>query len=160
MPILDGATADQYLRKTQALAGECRQGKVSTIAEHGIAIHFSEVDNSQRHKGDYHPAFVQDLFLYGAKLHLTLVGVCDRDYSVVRPPWASHPLPFLDHLPVGVTYNMTCEMAIMDPGKPVELRHTRPGLRHSLRDTGIFGNADSQPDHLLIGLMREVFRLL
>src|SRR6266404_4393825 len=36
------------------------------------------------------------------KLHLTFVGVCDRDYSVVRPHWASHPLPFLDYLPVGV----------------------------------------------------------
>src|SRR5216683_3471185 len=30
------------------------------------------------------------------KLHLVFVGVGDRDYSVVRPRWASHPLPFLD----------------------------------------------------------------
>ena len=30
------------------------------------------------------------------KLYLTFVGVCDRDYSVVRPHQASHPLPFLD----------------------------------------------------------------
>ena len=29
------------------------------------------------------------------------VGVGDRDYSVVRPHWAAHPLPFLDDLPVG-----------------------------------------------------------
>src|SRR5882724_8270178 len=36
------------------------------------------------------------------KLHLTFVGVCDRDYSVVRPHWASHPLPFLDYLLVGL----------------------------------------------------------
>src|SRR5260370_26504250 len=36
------------------------------------------------------------------KLHLIFVGVADRDYSVVRPHWASHPLPFLDCLPVGL----------------------------------------------------------
>src|SRR3979411_387046 len=36
------------------------------------------------------------------KLHLVFVGVGDRDYSVVRPHWASHPLPFLDYLPVGL----------------------------------------------------------
>src|SRR3989441_6587984 len=36
------------------------------------------------------------------KLHLIFVGVGDRDYSVVRPHWASHPLPFLDYLPVGL----------------------------------------------------------
>src|SRR6266404_9860080 len=36
------------------------------------------------------------------KLHLIFVGVADCDYSVVRPHWASHPLPFLDDLPVGL----------------------------------------------------------
>ena len=36
------------------------------------------------------------------KFHLFFVGVGDRDYSVVRPHWASHPLPFLDYLPVGL----------------------------------------------------------
>src|SRR5437016_2416786 len=36
------------------------------------------------------------------KLHLIFVGVGDRDYSVVRPHRASHPLPFLDDLPVGL----------------------------------------------------------
>src|SRR4029077_17863664 len=36
------------------------------------------------------------------KLHLILVGVADRDHSVVRPHWASHPLPFLDDLRVGL----------------------------------------------------------
>src|SRR5260370_18383854 len=35
------------------------------------------------------------------KLHLIFVGVADRDDSVARPHWASHPLPFLDDLPVG-----------------------------------------------------------
>src|SRR5712664_1701848 len=35
------------------------------------------------------------------KLHLIFVGVADRDYSVARPHWASHPLPFLDYLGVG-----------------------------------------------------------
>ena len=35
-------------------------------------------------------------------LTLIFVGVADRDYSVVRPLWASHPLPFLDDLPVGL----------------------------------------------------------
>src|SRR5258708_33491754 len=34
------------------------------------------------------------------KLHLIFVGVADRDHSVARPHWASHPLPFLDYLPV------------------------------------------------------------
>src|ERR1700676_5312803 len=37
------------------------------------------------------------------KLHLPFVGVGDRDYAVVRPHRASHPLPFLDDLPVGLT---------------------------------------------------------
>src|ERR1700722_20406688 len=36
------------------------------------------------------------------KLHLILVGVGDRDYSVASPHWTSHPLPFLDDLPVGL----------------------------------------------------------
>src|SRR6266481_2809082 len=36
------------------------------------------------------------------KLHLIFVGVADRNHSVVRPHWASHPLPFLDDLPVGL----------------------------------------------------------
>jgi len=36
------------------------------------------------------------------KLHLLFVRVADRDHSVVRPHWASHPLPFLDYLPVGL----------------------------------------------------------
>src|SRR6266403_1056077 len=36
------------------------------------------------------------------KLHLIFVRVTDRDHSVVRPHWASHPLPFLDDLPVGL----------------------------------------------------------
>ena len=35
------------------------------------------------------------------KLHLVFVGVGDRDHSVARPHRASHPLPFLDYLPVG-----------------------------------------------------------
>ena len=35
------------------------------------------------------------------KLHLVFVGVADRDHSVARPHRASHPLPFLDDLPVG-----------------------------------------------------------
>jgi hypothetical protein len=30
------------------------------------------------------------------------VSIADRDYSVARPHWASHPLPFLDDLPVGL----------------------------------------------------------
>ena len=41
------------------------------------------------------------------KLHLIFVGVADRDYSVVRPHWASHPLPFLDDLPVGLKDTLT-----------------------------------------------------
>src|SRR5258708_17016136 len=45
------------------------------------------------------------------KLHLIFVGVADRDYSVVRPHWASHPLPFLDYLPVGL------KDALADAGK-------------------------------------------
>src|SRR5216684_479407 len=45
------------------------------------------------------------------KLHLIVVGVGDRDYSVVRPHWASHPLPFLDYLPVGL------EDALADAGQ-------------------------------------------
>src|SRR5437899_12971429 len=36
------------------------------------------------------------------KLHLIFVGVADRDDSVARPHWASHPLPFLDYIPVGL----------------------------------------------------------
>src|SRR6266702_4342401 len=36
------------------------------------------------------------------KLHLIFVGVADRDHSVARPHRASHPLPFLDDLPVGL----------------------------------------------------------
>src|SRR6266404_4304041 len=36
------------------------------------------------------------------KLHLIFVGVADGDDSVARPHWASHPLPFLDDLPVGL----------------------------------------------------------
>jgi hypothetical protein len=36
------------------------------------------------------------------KLHLILVGVADGDDSVARPHWASHPLPFLDDLAVGL----------------------------------------------------------
>src|SRR4029077_15173269 len=36
------------------------------------------------------------------KLHFIFVGVADRDHSVVRPYGASHPLPFLDYLPVDV----------------------------------------------------------
>src|SRR5437773_1104893 len=34
------------------------------------------------------------------KLHLIFVGVAKRDHSVARPHRASHPLPFLDYLPV------------------------------------------------------------
>src|SRR5216684_428667 len=36
------------------------------------------------------------------KLYLAFVRVADRDHAVVRPHWASHPLPFLDDLPVGL----------------------------------------------------------
>src|SRR5580700_11042033 len=36
------------------------------------------------------------------KLHLVFVRVTDRDHSVARPHRASHPLPFLDDLPVGL----------------------------------------------------------
>src|SRR6516225_1377105 len=36
------------------------------------------------------------------KFHLILLGVGDGDHSVVRPHWASHPLPFLEYLPVGL----------------------------------------------------------
>src|SRR4029077_19538173 len=36
------------------------------------------------------------------KLHLIFVGVADRDHSVARPHRASHPLPFLRYLPVGL----------------------------------------------------------
>src|SRR5215471_7969104 len=36
------------------------------------------------------------------KLHLIFVCVGDRYYSVARPHWASHPLPFLDYIPVGL----------------------------------------------------------
>src|SRR5467141_2141507 len=39
------------------------------------------------------------------KLHLIFVGVADRDHSVVRPHWASHPLPFLDYLRVCLVYD-------------------------------------------------------
>src|SRR2546430_14583837 len=45
------------------------------------------------------------------KLHLTFVGVGDRDNSAVRPYRASHPLPFLDYLPVGL------EDALADAGE-------------------------------------------
>jgi hypothetical protein len=44
------------------------------------------------------------------KLHLFFVGVADRDHSVARPHRASHPLPFLDDLPVGL------EDALADAG--------------------------------------------
>src|ERR1700694_5206914 len=36
------------------------------------------------------------------KLHLIFMGVADREHSVARPHGASHPLPFLDDLPVGL----------------------------------------------------------
>src|ERR1700730_4246199 len=36
------------------------------------------------------------------KLHLIFVRIADRDHSIVRPHGASHPLPFLDDLPVGL----------------------------------------------------------
>src|SRR6266481_2772172 len=36
------------------------------------------------------------------KLHLIFVRVADRDHSVAKPHWASHPLPFLDDLAVGL----------------------------------------------------------
>src|SRR5262249_31788358 len=36
------------------------------------------------------------------KFHLIFVGVANRDHSVARPHRASHPLPFLDYLPVGL----------------------------------------------------------
>lgn len=36
------------------------------------------------------------------KLHLIVVGVADGEYSVARPHRASHPLPFLDYLLVGL----------------------------------------------------------
>src|SRR6202035_1825855 len=36
------------------------------------------------------------------KLHLIFVRVADRDHSVARPHGATHPLPFLDDLPVGL----------------------------------------------------------
>src|ERR1700676_4848483 len=45
------------------------------------------------------------------ELHLPFVGVGDRDYSVARPHRASHPLPFLDDLPVGL------EDALADAGE-------------------------------------------
>ena len=45
------------------------------------------------------------------KLHLVFVGVADRYYSVVRPHWASHPLPFFDDVPVGL------EDALTDAGQ-------------------------------------------
>jgi len=38
------------------------------------------------------------------KLHLIFEDGGDRDDSVVRPHWASHPLPFLDDLPVGLKH--------------------------------------------------------
>src|SRR5215469_13078192 len=41
------------------------------------------------------------------ELHLIFVGVADRDHSVVRPHWASHPLPFLNDLPVGLKDGLT-----------------------------------------------------
>ena len=37
-----------------------------------------------------------------SKRHLIFVGVGDSDYSAVRPDRASHPLPFLDYLLVGL----------------------------------------------------------
>src|SRR6202023_4360058 len=36
------------------------------------------------------------------KLHLIFVGIANRDDSGARPHRASHPLPFLDDLPVGL----------------------------------------------------------
>src|SRR5438876_5804914 len=39
------------------------------------------------------------------KLHLTFAGVVDRDYSVVRPHWASHPLPLFEDLRVCLVYD-------------------------------------------------------
>src|SRR6202035_1719457 len=36
------------------------------------------------------------------KLHLIFVRVPNRDHSVARPHWTSHPFPFLDNLPVGL----------------------------------------------------------
>src|SRR5262245_24208962 len=36
------------------------------------------------------------------ELHPVLVGVADRDHSVARPYRASHPLPFLDDLSIGL----------------------------------------------------------
>ena len=38
------------------------------------------------------------------KLDFIFVGVGDRNDSVARPHWASHPLPFLNYLPVGLKY--------------------------------------------------------
>ena len=37
-----------------------------------------------------------------SKLRLVFEDGGDRDDSVARPHWASHPLPFLDDLPVGL----------------------------------------------------------
>jgi len=40
------------------------------------------------------------------QLHLSLVGVSNRDHSIAGPHRASHPLPFLDDLPVGAEDNL------------------------------------------------------
>src|SRR4029079_1656225 len=39
--------------------------------------------------------------VHKGQLHLAFVGIGDRDYSVARPHWASHPFPFLDDVAVG-----------------------------------------------------------
>ena len=36
------------------------------------------------------------------KLHAIFVGVGDRDHSIASRHWTSHPLTFLDDLPVGL----------------------------------------------------------
>src|SRR5882757_6920655 len=68
------------------------------------------------------------------KLHLIFVGVADRDHSVARPHWASHPLPFLDDLSVGLKDGLGTLASIL-PRQSVS-----PAISWSIRSDGFIGS--------------------
>src|SRR5216683_6941634 len=68
------------------------------------------------------------------KLHFIFVGVGDGDYSVVRPHWASHPLPFLDYLPVGL------KDALADAANVLPRQSVSSAISWSIRSDGFIGS--------------------
>src|SRR5262249_36010081 len=68
------------------------------------------------------------------KLHLPFVGVGDRDYSAARPHRASHPLPFLDDLPVGLAD------ALADAGERLPRQSVSSAISRSIRSDGSIGS--------------------